>query len=181
MAKIEDRHRRFVVDGEPVATGVVAVADSWACTNPSLGRGATLGLRHAVALRDSLREVDGVAEPAALVTAFDEATKATVGPWYRSTLAFDRHRLREMEAVAAGEAYDPGDAVWELTQAMQAAMGSDPEVFRGFLRIAGVLSLPEEVMAQPGLLEKVIELGSGWRDAPVVGPARGELLELVAG
>src|SRR6185437_12446671 len=35
MAKIEDRHRTFVVDGHPVATGVVALADSWACTNPS--------------------------------------------------------------------------------------------------------------------------------------------------
>src|SRR5680860_1644882 len=38
MAKIEDRSRRFVVDGDPVATGVVAVGDAWACTNPSLGR-----------------------------------------------------------------------------------------------------------------------------------------------
>ena len=47
MAKIEDRYHRFVVDGEPVATGVVAVGDAWACTNPSLGRGATLALVHA--------------------------------------------------------------------------------------------------------------------------------------
>src|SRR5439155_1200486 len=44
MAKIEDRWRRFVIDGEPVATGVVAVGDSWACSNPSVGRGATIGM-----------------------------------------------------------------------------------------------------------------------------------------
>ncbi len=50
MAKIEDRHRRFVVDGRPVATGVAPIADSWACTNPSVGRGATIGLIHAVVL-----------------------------------------------------------------------------------------------------------------------------------
>ena len=43
MAKIEDRYRRFVVDGRPVATGVVVVGDSWACTNPSLGRGCRSG------------------------------------------------------------------------------------------------------------------------------------------
>ena len=43
MAGIEDRYRRLVVDGEPVATGVVAVGDAWACTNPSLGRGASIG------------------------------------------------------------------------------------------------------------------------------------------
>ena len=43
MAGIEDRYRRLVVDGEPVATGVVAVGDAWACTNPSVGRGASIG------------------------------------------------------------------------------------------------------------------------------------------
>jgi 2-polyprenyl-6-methoxyphenol hydroxylase-like FAD-dependent oxidoreductase len=48
MARIPDRHRSLVVDGEPVATGVVAVADSWACTNPSVGRGITIGLLHAL-------------------------------------------------------------------------------------------------------------------------------------
>jgi hypothetical protein len=47
-----DRYRRFVVDGLPVATGVLAVADAWACTNPSLVRGISLGLRHAVRMRD---------------------------------------------------------------------------------------------------------------------------------
>ncbi|MGH9085266.1 MAG: NAD(P)/FAD-dependent oxidoreductase, partial [Acidimicrobiales bacterium] len=98
MAKIEDRYHRFVVDGAPVATGVVAVGDSWACTNPSLGRGATLALMHAVALRDTLRT--GVADdPAKLALDFDAATEAVVGPWYRETVAFDRHRLHEMEAV----------------------------------------------------------------------------------
>src|SRR6476620_4438659 len=39
MAKIEDRQRTYVVDGKPVATGVLALADAWPRTNPSLGRG----------------------------------------------------------------------------------------------------------------------------------------------
>ena len=55
MAGIEDSHRDLWVGGRPVATGVVAVADAWAATNPSLGRGATIGLIHAVAVRDALR------------------------------------------------------------------------------------------------------------------------------
>ena len=57
IAAIEDRHRRHVVDGEPVVTGLAALGDAWACTNPSLGRGASIGLLHACALRDLLREV----------------------------------------------------------------------------------------------------------------------------
>ena len=44
MAKIEDRQRTYVVGGTPVATGIVPLADSWACTNPSLGRGISIGL-----------------------------------------------------------------------------------------------------------------------------------------
>lgn len=180
MAKIEDRYHRFVVDGEPVATGVVAVGDAWACTNPSLGRGATLALMHAVALRDTLRT--GVAdEPAKLALDFDAATEAVVGPWYRETVAFDRHRLHEMEAVIAGDAYEPDDPAWEIGHAMQAASGADSDVFRAFLRIVGVLSLPADVLAQPGILDKVLELGSGWRDAGTLGPDRAELLALVDG
>ena len=92
MAKIEDRPRRFVTGGEPVATGVVAVADSWACTNPSLGRGITMALLHGLALRDQLRETTKD-DPARFARAWDEATTATVEPWYRATVAFDRHRL----------------------------------------------------------------------------------------
>ena len=44
MAKIEDRYRDLRPDGVPVATGILAVADAWACTNPSVGRGVD---RHA--------------------------------------------------------------------------------------------------------------------------------------
>ncbi len=47
MSGIVDRHRRLVVDGTPVVTGLVAVGDSACCTNPSLGRGITMGLLHA--------------------------------------------------------------------------------------------------------------------------------------
>ena len=57
MAKIEDRERFYVVDGVPAATGVVPLADAWACTNPSLGRGISIGAMHGVALRDALHDV----------------------------------------------------------------------------------------------------------------------------
>ena len=85
MARLEDRYRGFVVDGNPVATGVVAVADSWACSNPANGRGASIGMLHALTLRDQLRVV-GVDDPAAFAEAFHAATTETVEPWYRATL-----------------------------------------------------------------------------------------------
>jgi 2-polyprenyl-6-methoxyphenol hydroxylase-like FAD-dependent oxidoreductase len=57
MAAIHDARRTFWLDGAPVATGILPVGDAWACTNPALGRGASIGLRHAIALRDVLGEV----------------------------------------------------------------------------------------------------------------------------
>jgi 2-polyprenyl-6-methoxyphenol hydroxylase-like FAD-dependent oxidoreductase len=72
MAGVLDRRRRFFVDGDVAVTGVVAVGDSWACTNPTAARGLSLGLMHAVALRDVLRETAG--EPCATALRLDEVT-----------------------------------------------------------------------------------------------------------
>ena len=97
MAGLEDRYRSFVIDGDPVATGVVAAADSRACSNPANGRGASIGMLHALTLRDQLRAV-GLDDPAEFAEAFHAATAETVEPWYRTTLAGDRHRIGEIEA-----------------------------------------------------------------------------------
>jgi flavin-dependent dehydrogenase len=176
MAKIEDRHRTFVIDGNPVATGVLALADSWACTNPSVGRGISIGVIHAAALRDVLH--DAPADAIDLARSWYDATMATVEPWYRGTLAFDRGRLDEIHAQIDGSAFEP-EPEYEMTLALQAAAGKDPEMLRTFLDIAGVVETPEEVFARPGLFERVIELGSGWRDESLPGLSREELLTTV--
>ncbi len=179
MAKIEDRWRGFVVDGDPVATGVLAVGDAWACTNPSVGRGASLATIHAVALRDLLRE-QGLDDPLPLARRWSEVTEATVGPWYRETLQGDRYRLGEIDAVNRGETYDPGEPAYELTKAMEVASGQDGDVLRAFARIAGVIERAEEVFADPALVEKVVTLGADWRNAPSLAPSRSDLVALVA-
>jgi len=43
-----------------------------------------------------------------------------------------------------------------------------------------VLEPPAEVLTRPGLRDKIIELGSGWRDRPSFGPTREQLLDLVS-
>jgi 2-polyprenyl-6-methoxyphenol hydroxylase-like FAD-dependent oxidoreductase len=179
MAKIEDRHRTFAVDGMPVATGLAAVADSWACTNPSLGRGATLGFMHSVALRDTLRESE-LGDPGAFSAAWERATNAVVEPWYRATLDFDRHRLAEIDAEIRGEEYRPEGDDWDIVQRVFFAAGQDPDCLRVALSVQGLVRPPEEVFADAALFEKVLTLGAGWRDAPRLGPSRSELLSIVA-
>jgi hypothetical protein len=177
MAKIEDRHRRFVVDGVPVATGVAPLGDSWACTNPSVGRGASIGVLHACVLRDTLRRV-APREAFEFATAWHDATTETVEPYFRDTLAFDRHRLAEIDAQIAGVPYQSDDPAWLLGQALARATAKDPELLRGYLEIVSLLARGVDVLSRPGVAERALELGA--EGEPFPGPARAELLALVA-
>lgn len=177
MAKIEDRHRTFVIDGNPLAAGILALGDSWACTNPSVGRGVSIGAIHAVALRDLLRDAPG--DPVELGRAWHDSTMETVEPWYRGTLDFDRGRLAEIQAGIEQRTFEP-DPEYEITVALQSAAGKDPDMLRTFIDIAGVIAPPAEVFSRPGVFERVVELGSGWRDERLPGPNREELLATAA-
>jgi len=177
MAKIEDRYRRFVVDGAPVATGVVPVGDSWACTNPSVGRGASIGLIHGVALRDLVRS-GPLDDPVAFATAWDEATESSVAPWYRETLWMDHHRLGEIDASIQGRAYEPDDPKYELAKALAAGGAGGPDVLRAFVRNAGLLAALDDVIDELGP-DRLLSAGGGWREAPPLGPSREELEKLV--
>jgi len=101
LGGVVDRYRRFGGADGPVATGVIAVADAWACTNPSLGRGMTLGLLHAVRLRDAV--ASGLEDPQAFAEAWDALTEEELTPWYRETVEEDRDRLREIDALRYAE------------------------------------------------------------------------------
>ncbi len=106
IAGIEDRHRNLMVDGAPVATGVVAAGDAWACSNPSVGRGASIGTLQATLLRDTIAGT-GLGDPWEFARSFHHATAETVEPWYRETVAGDRHRLAEIDALIGGGEYRP--------------------------------------------------------------------------
>lgn len=180
IAGIEDRYRGFVVDGRPVATGVIAVGDSWACTNPSLGRGATIGLLHAIGLRDVLRET-GLDDQDKLAYRFHEWTAAVVEPLYRGTLWFDRHRLAELDADAAGTPYQPDDPKWAFMLATTAGALVDPDIARVYQSLASMLAVPDDVIAEPGLPEKIMRLGAGAPMHPLPGPRRRDLVATLLG
>ena len=178
MAKIEDRHRTFVIDGEPVATGVLPLADSWACTNPSVGRGISIGVIHAAALRDLLRDASPTI-PSSSRSSWYDATMETVEPWYRGTLDFRsgsprtdprrdgrprvraRARVRDDDGVAGRGGQGPRDAA----RRSSTSRGSSQRRTRcSRVRVCS---------------SEVIELGSGWRDERLPGLSREELLAVV--
>ncbi len=182
MAGILDRYRRFVVDGVPVATGFAAVGDAWACTNPSAGRGLSIGVMHAQRLRDVVRSSLDASHDSLhrFALDWDAVTEAEFTPWYRHQRTTDLARLDELEAVREGRrvavtTVNPLPPEYEL--ASRASM-YDPDVFRGLLETVGCLALPDEVFGRTGMWDKVVAAAPA---EPMVmpGPNREELLALL--
>jgi 2-polyprenyl-6-methoxyphenol hydroxylase-like FAD-dependent oxidoreductase len=181
MSGVVDRYRRFVVEGAPVATGFVAVADAWACTNPSAGRGLTVGIMHAVRLRDALRAARD--DPRALAEEFHEMTEADVAPWYHAQIAADRARFAQIEALRAGrEPPPPVDELSEQLASLFATMAADPDLFRAGLEYIGTITPIQEIFQRPAVAEGVHAVTEATRDSPPMvmpGPNREQLLDLV--
>jgi 2-polyprenyl-6-methoxyphenol hydroxylase-like FAD-dependent oxidoreductase len=175
FAGIEDRYRCLLVDGEPVATGVLPLADAWACTNPSIGRGSSMAILHARLLRDLLRETDPE-DHEKLARRFHEATARVAEPLFRGTLWYDRHRLAEIDADIAGEPYRPADPRWTAAKALAAASITDPDLLREQSLIGSFLATGQDVFAQPGVLDRAMALGAGAPRYPLPGPSRSEIL-----
>ena len=178
MSGCVDRYRSFVVDGRPVVTGMVAVADAWACTNPSAGRGVALGLAHAVSLRDTIRATGG--EPAQIAYAFHDITETELTPWYTSQIRTDRNRYRTMDALRQGHTPpSPGGDDYSQREALfWRAMPFDADLFRAAMEIVSALTLPRDIYTRPGIMNRaeavVRQLPA---DAPAMpGTSRAELL-----
>jgi 2-polyprenyl-6-methoxyphenol hydroxylase-like FAD-dependent oxidoreductase len=178
MAGVTDRYRRFTVDNHPVATGVAAVGDAAACTNPTNGRGMSLGLMHVRRLRDVIRA--HLHDPLEFAAAWDAATEAELVPWYRENVEEDRARIGEIEALRNGLEPTPGrDPSTVLREALLAAVPHDPDAFRAFLASRCCLTRLGETFGNHRLMKRILELANKNERPPHAGPTRTQLLELV--
>ena len=180
MSGIADRYRRFMVDGAPIVTGFVALADAWACTNPSAGRGLTVGFLQALRLRNSLR-VSGD-DPLALVEEFDRCTEAEIAPWYRAQIAVDRARFSEMDAIRQGrEPTVPDNELSRRILSLLSSMAADPDLFRAALEYIGTITPVQEILERPDVAQRIAtvrEAMKGIPRPPIPGPPREQLLQL---
>jgi 2-polyprenyl-6-methoxyphenol hydroxylase-like FAD-dependent oxidoreductase len=179
MGGVLDRYRRMVVDGCPVATGIALVGDAWACTNPSMGRGMSLGLLHARFLPSVIRA--HLDDPRDFALAWDDLTEAELAPWYRETVEEDRARLVEIEALRRGAEPDPPtDRTAALRAAMIAAVPHDPDAFRAMLAARNCVARYEELFSDDGLVERMLALAAvSEGPPPLPGPDRDQLIGLL--
>lgn len=182
MRSIEDRFRRYVVDGRPVITGIESVADAVAATNPTRGRGIAMGLIHAISLRDTIRKV-GLDEPVELALAFDEITQQTIAPLFDACLWEDRHEMAQARAAMRAEPYDWSDPAWVAWSRFMrwVASGAAPRaMLERFIDVIMIHTTLHEVMADPEVQAAMATAG----DLPLpepVGPSRSELLAIAGG
>ncbi|GAC1600380.1 MAG: hypothetical protein NVS3B21_27450 [Acidimicrobiales bacterium] len=175
MASTTNSSRSFVRDDVPVATGVVPVGDAWGFTNPSLGRGITLGLMHAVDVADVV--ADEINDPAALARSWAKATAERAAAWHDTTVQFDRIRGPEAEAALLGrdDPHDPTNVSVAGFRAFDSARHYDADVLRWFGEQASCISLPMEVASRPGVFERVLEVASQNPRYRTPAPSRAEL------
>ena len=188
MAGLLNRWRDFVVDGEPVALGVVPVGDAVMCTNPLYGRGCSTAFWSAHLLGDAVAAHGD--DLRALALAHDRALRDELRPWYRSALAQDTEAKRVAAALLAGD--DPDGDTSDPRTFMRAvfrdglapAMRTDPVVLRAIVRNLNLLTAPDAVAEDPEVGARVLAVYQS-RDRrppePVLGPAtRDDLLAAIA-
>jgi 2-polyprenyl-6-methoxyphenol hydroxylase-like FAD-dependent oxidoreductase len=174
MARLVNRRQRFVVDGAPVATGVVALGDAAIHTNPLYGRGCSLGMAHAYACSDLY-----TGDPRELALELDDWTRTELDPWYRASVVQDL----ENQKAARGEVATDDPMRSLMRDGLMPAVRSDPTVFRAFLRVLNLLDSPDAMVANPEVTGRILEVwqARGERpEPPADGPSEDEMLSILA-
>jgi 2-polyprenyl-6-methoxyphenol hydroxylase-like FAD-dependent oxidoreductase len=161
---LSNMHRRFVMDGSPIAIGYFAIGDAHVHTNPISGRGCALGWVTAFALAEVLA---GETDPVNRALAFEERIDTQIVPWYRAQVGQDKQSLDINKALQRGE--DPygfikaDGTIDEEKQRMAifrkgfgAAAREHIDVLRALFRQTNLLDLPEALFTRHDLLAKVL-------------------------
>ncbi|MFB8103656.1 NAD(P)/FAD-dependent oxidoreductase [Streptomyces sp. NPDC056007] len=176
MAGLENRHRSLEADGAPLVTGFALVGDACVQTNPTFGRGVSLGLAHARTVADQLDRLDQ--EPAAWALETHERTDRCLGQWFEQQVATDAARLAEL----ADGPHDESLTARVLT-ALAVLREDDEHVRIAAERVYHMLLTPAELMADRKVARRVLAF---LREHPDlrrahVGPTRQDFERLVAG
>ena len=179
MAGHSNVRRHPVVDGEPLALGILAVGDALCTTNPQYGWGASLALTYAFAAVDAV--VAHEHDLRAMALAYDEAVTAEADAAYEESAATDRMRLYRQRGEEVPAWDRDAMARQELQFAVMAGSTKDPVLGRAALRRIGLLDRPGATLDDPEVVAHarhtltILAAKAGRR----IGPDHEELLALL--
>lgn len=173
MSRIENRRRRLTTGTGPIVGGIVAIGDAALHTNPTLGRGISMGLLHA----QHLAEVAHLATDDAVGFAerFSNWTDDHLGIWYDTQVAADANALERLAAGLLGTRVAPADdASARFATAAFVCAQHDEVVGIAVAKIVHLFASPREAFADPLVVSRVTEfLSSGVSlERPIDVPSR---------
>ena len=188
MAKLENRRRFPVVDGRPGVLGLAWVGDALLHTNPIVGRGCTFAAIHAFLLADTWA-AHGDA-PFDFAVALDAAVCRELVPWYEDVRNQDQNAIEVAARIRRGEdpfasqrpdgSVDPKGYMRSLVRdGFVPALREDAGVLRAFLRIFNLLESPQDLMKNPAVFAKVLEVYRRREEHPERGPDRAAVVALL--
>jgi 2-polyprenyl-6-methoxyphenol hydroxylase-like FAD-dependent oxidoreductase len=182
MARLTNRIRRFVVDGQPVATGLVVIGDAAVTTNPWYGKGCAQAGIAAEALSAALREHGR--DEHAVALAMDEAMRTELEPHYVASCIQDADRIKLHAALHEGTEPDPAAAAARdfIFNGLIPATRTDPDVFRAFFRSFNMLDHPDALLANAQVLTAAGAAHATKDERPPepdLGPPRDDLLAVM--
>ena len=103
-------------------------------------------------------------------------------PWHNATVQIDRVRGPEVEAFRLGLAdpHDPNDPGIAGLRAFGSAVHYDAQLLAQYGEIMSRMTLPSDVIARPGVFERIIEVASQNPPYQTPGPDRRQLEDLLA-
>lgn len=183
MAGLRNRLRRFVVDGEPVATGLVVIGDALQGSNPWYGKGCALAGIAAEELSRALR-LHG-RDRVALAQAMDAAARAELEPHYNLAVRQDADRIRLHTSMQEGSEPDPLAAATRdfVLNGLLPATRVDADVFRAFFRSFNMLDAPDALLSDQMVMAAAFAAHAAKDQrppTPTLGPDRDEFLAVMA-
>jgi 2-polyprenyl-6-methoxyphenol hydroxylase-like FAD-dependent oxidoreductase len=154
MSRIENRRRSLVDDHGPIVGGVVSIGDAVLHTNPTLGRGISLAMRHSQHLADVVGSA--ATDPLRFVQDFHDWTVDNLVWWFDSQVAADGGNLARLEAGLRGERLAaPTDAASVFAAAAFACGQRDDVVARAAARVVHMFDTPAIAFGDRGVTDRI--------------------------
>ena len=154
MSRIENRRRRLMTNDGPIVGGIVAIGDAALHTNPTLGRGISMGLIHA----QHLAEVaDGASDdPVGFVATFAEWTDTHLGVWYDTQVAADANALDRLAAGVLGQRLElPDTPPARFAAAAFLCASQDETVGVAVAKMAHLFAHPAQAFGDPLVASRI--------------------------
>ena len=153
MARLRNRIRRFVVDGEPAATGLIVIGDAAIATNPWYGKGCSMAGIATEALSPVARRPRTRPDGAGPRDGRRDANGD--GAALRVSCRQDADRTKLHTAMQRGHRARPrrGGGRDFVLNGLIPATRVDPDVFRAFFRSFNMLDDPIALFTDPIVLD----------------------------